>query len=91
LVGHTLIDACIQRSRTATILAYPQTHTKCPIPGYNGGWDGSQVQGFYRIASQCACSLIPPRPLFPHGEQGEPPQMWCPDVVCSPLPLRVHG
>jgi GNAT superfamily N-acetyltransferase len=22
------------------MLAYPQTHTQCPIPGYNGGWDG---------------------------------------------------
>ncbi len=41
--GQALLAACeaqICRADIDYILAFPNTHGQCPVPGYNGGWDG---------------------------------------------------
>jgi ribosomal protein S18 acetylase RimI-like enzyme len=43
-IAASLISDCLGRANSACVLAYPQTHGECPIPGYNAGWDGLSEQ-----------------------------------------------
>jgi ribosomal protein S18 acetylase RimI-like enzyme len=39
--GHALMDACLARVQGVhRWLAFPAEHGRCPVPGYNAGWDG---------------------------------------------------
>jgi hypothetical protein len=60
-----------------------------PATGCGGERDASQVQGFYRIASQCACSLIPQTP-FPSREQGSRRRCGVLMLSAAPRLLRVQ-
>jgi ribosomal protein S18 acetylase RimI-like enzyme len=37
--GQALLDAC-EAQASGEVLAFPAEHGRCPITGYNGGWDG---------------------------------------------------
>jgi ribosomal protein S18 acetylase RimI-like enzyme len=37
--GQTLLEAC-ESQASGDLLAFPAEHGRCPIVGYNGGWDG---------------------------------------------------
>jgi ribosomal protein S18 acetylase RimI-like enzyme len=37
--GQALLDAC-EAQAPGDLLAFPAEHSRCPIAGYNGGWDG---------------------------------------------------
>jgi ribosomal protein S18 acetylase RimI-like enzyme len=38
--GAELLQACAARATGPELHAFPATHAECPVPGYNGGWDG---------------------------------------------------
>lgn len=41
--GQALLDRCEQQRPSGAgvpLLAFPNTYHYCPVPGYNGGWDG---------------------------------------------------
>jgi GNAT superfamily N-acetyltransferase len=42
--GSELITACLAQLQPGVVLAFPQTHGQCPIPGFNAGWDGLSEQ-----------------------------------------------
>lgn len=37
--GYALIAACEARASTNKLMAFPGTHERCPVAGYNAGWD----------------------------------------------------
>jgi ribosomal protein S18 acetylase RimI-like enzyme len=39
-VGAVLLAACEARAMPVWLDAFPNTHGRCPLPGFNGGWDG---------------------------------------------------
>jgi ribosomal protein S18 acetylase RimI-like enzyme len=45
--GQALLEACAQRAAEAGVSelhAFSSTHFRCPVPGYNGGWNGLSDQ-----------------------------------------------
>jgi ribosomal protein S18 acetylase RimI-like enzyme len=81
--GHLLLDAITAWARARGVqrlIAFPPTHFQCPLPGYNGGWDGlsdrvglvAQLLArhgftpFHReLHMECAGAWYPPDPASP--------------------------